>query len=108
LNRNLHFAPPAMRDYTPDCPARDHFAFVPRAKIRQSPPGPLPGPRSHDLPHFEALPRIPLRQLPSVFQIAFAWLQLLAAYLTTKELRACCTRLELRLALTLSLRPPLP
>src|ERR1022692_3028131 len=74
LNRDFHFACPATKEYTPECPARAFFAFVPTAKPPSCPAGPLPRPKSHDLPHSEAISRTLLRQLPSFVQIGFAWL----------------------------------
>ena len=50
------------------------FAFVPTAKPPSCPAGPLPRPKSRDLPDFEAISQTPLPQLPSVVQIGFAWL----------------------------------
>src|ERR1019366_4963886 len=48
------------------------FAFVPTAKPPSCPAGPLPMPKSCDLPDFEAISRIPPRQFLSVVQIDFA------------------------------------
>jgi hypothetical protein len=50
------------------------FAFVLTAKPPSCPAGPLPRPKSRDLPDFEAIPQTPLPQLPSVVQIGYAWL----------------------------------
>src|ERR1017187_2566955 len=55
------------------------FAFVPTAKPPSCPAGPLPRPKSPDLPHFEAISRTLLRQLPSFVQIGFAWLPRLSS-----------------------------
>ena len=50
------------------------FVFVPRQATRACPAGPLPGHKSHDLPHCEALSRTPLPQVSSDAQIGFALL----------------------------------
>jgi hypothetical protein len=53
---------------------RSFSAFVPEPKNRTRPAEPLPEPKGHDLPHFEAISQIPLFQPPSVVQIGFAFL----------------------------------
>ena len=58
----------------PFASAGDLSASVPEPKNRTRPAGPLPEPKGHDLPHFEAISQTPLPQLPSVVQIGFAWL----------------------------------
>src|ERR1035437_9948311 len=50
-SRNFHLSCPASTRYTPDCPTGNLFlAFLPEPKTRACPAGPLPGPKSHDLP----------------------------------------------------------
>src|ERR1017187_8523923 len=43
---------------------RSFSAFVPEPKNRTRPARPLPEPKGHDLPHFEAISQTPLPQLP--------------------------------------------
>src|ERR1039458_679021 len=53
---------------------RSFSAFVPELKNRTRPAGPLPEPKDHDLPHFQAISQTPSLNSPSVIQIGFAWL----------------------------------
>jgi len=48
-------------------------------KPQACPARPLPGPRNHHLPFFEAISRTPLPQLHSAVQIGFAWLSRLSS-----------------------------
>jgi hypothetical protein len=70
----FHFAFPATTVYRQLPLLRSFSAFVPEPKNRTRPAEPLPEPKGHDLPHFEAISQIPLPQLPSVVQIGFAFL----------------------------------
>jgi hypothetical protein len=53
---------------------RSSSAFVPEPKNRTRPAEPLPEPKVHDLPHFEAISQTHIPQLPSFVQIGFAFL----------------------------------
>jgi hypothetical protein len=53
---------------------RSFSAFVPEPMNQTRPAEPLPEPKGHDLPQFEAISQTPLAQLPSVVQIGFAFL----------------------------------
>ena len=57
LDRDFHFAFPMAIEYTPECGLTIFFAFVPTAKTLSCPAGPLPRPKSHDLPDFESISR---------------------------------------------------
>jgi hypothetical protein len=60
FNRNFHFAFPATTVYRQLPLLRSFSAFVPEPKNRTRPAGPLPGPKGHDLPHFEAISQTPV------------------------------------------------
>jgi len=73
-DRNFHFAFPVATVYR-QLPLLQSFStFVPESKNRTLPAGPLPEPKGHDLPHFEAISHTPLPQILSVVQIGCAWL----------------------------------
>src|ERR1035437_8744275 len=74
FSRDFHFACPATKNTPLSARLATFFAFVPTAKPPSCPAGPLPRPKSPDLPDFEAISRTLLRQLPSFVQIGFAWL----------------------------------
>src|ERR1039458_6909632 len=74
FSRDFHFACPATKNTPLSARLATFFAFVPTAKPPSCPAGPLPRPKSRDLPDFEAISQTPLPQLPSVVQIGFAWL----------------------------------
>jgi hypothetical protein len=74
IGRNFHFAFPAMTVYRRLPLLRSFSAFLPEPKNRTRPAGPLPEPKGHDFPHFEAISQTPLPQLPSVVLVGFAWL----------------------------------
>ena len=74
IGRNFHFAFPAMTVYCRLPLLRSFSAFLPEPKNRTRPAGPLPEPKGHDFPHFEAISQTPLPQLPSVVLVGFAWL----------------------------------
>src|ERR1039457_2641975 len=59
VDRNFHFACPATKKYTPKCPARRLFRIRSNGKDPAVRSGPLPRPKSHDLPDFESISRTP-------------------------------------------------
>src|ERR1035437_6118204 len=71
FSRDFHFACPATKNTPLSARLATFFAFVPTAKPPSCPAGPLPRPKSRDLPDFEAISQTP-PQLPSVVQIDFA------------------------------------
>ena len=64
MTRNFRFAFRLRTNIRHLPPLAIFFALVPRPKTRSCAYRPLPGPKSHDLPHFAAISRTPLRQLP--------------------------------------------
>ena len=79
--RNFHFASRLRTNIPPLLsPLAIFLASIPRPKGRACLAGPPPRPKSHDLPHFEAISRTLFRQLPSNVQIGFAWLPRLSGW----------------------------